>query len=112
MKNQQFQNNLILSIVAGVLGLIGIFVIVYNKPNPVAPPDPEKVPVVNIATPQNLVIKSNGLPSGSNNNDQGGGGGAVGGGLAGGGGAGAAGGGGAPRQDVPTMAGTNSIAGG
>ncbi len=112
MKNQQFQNNLILSIVAGVLALIGAFVIVYNKPNPIAPPDPEKVPTVTVATPPNLVIKSNGLPAGSSNNDAGGAGGGAG--LAGGGGspAGAGGRGGASSPELPSMAGTNATAGG
>lgn len=96
MKNPHQQNNLILSIVVGVLALVGVGVLFANQPQPISPPDPEKVPAVTVATPPNLVIKSNGLPGGGDNNA--GGGAAAGAAGAAGGGAPAAGGGGQQRK--------------
>lgn len=73
MNNQNRQNNLIISIVCGVLALVGAGIIFFNKPTPVAPPEPENVPTVTVALPAGLVTKTKGLPAGNNNQGQPGG---------------------------------------
>ena len=63
MKNQ---NDLIVRIVAVVLALIAIGVIIYNQPQPYAPPAPEQVPVVKLELPAGTVVRTKGLPGGTN----------------------------------------------
>lgn len=70
--NPHFQNNLIVSIVVGVLALIGIGVVYANKPEPAPLPDPEQVPAVNVALPAGGVVRSKGLPKNENQNQAGG----------------------------------------
>lgn len=68
--NQHFQNNLIVSIVVGVLALIGIGIVIANAPQPATIPAPTPVPAVTVTLPGNLLTKTKGLPENQQNNGQ------------------------------------------
>lgn len=72
MKNQQVQNNWIVSGVAMLLAIIAVVVMAMNKRVPVALAPPEAIPPVAVALPANTVVKTKGLPAGSNANPAGG----------------------------------------
>ena len=77
------QTNLIFSIVAPVVALIGVAIIYFTKPVPVAPAAPAAVNVAASKLPSDSVVMANALPNaGSTNGSPS----ASGGGLAGGGG--------------------------
>ena len=99
------QTNLIFSIVAPVVTLIGIAIIYFTKPVPVAPAAPAPVNIAPAKLPANSVVMANALPNaGSTNGSPS----ASGGGLAGGGGFTP---GGPPRANGNSSGGSSNPAG-